>query len=56
MIKKQFNKEVVGLSSKAKARISLYIAKTINVFVKDGKTTIMILYCFSCALKYNCLS
>jgi hypothetical protein len=40
MTKKQFNKEVEELSSKAWVRVSLYIAKAMNVFVKDDKTTI----------------
>jgi hypothetical protein len=34
MTMKQFNKEVADLSKNARARISLYIAKVINVFVK----------------------
>jgi hypothetical protein len=40
MTKKQFNKEVEELSSKAWVRVSLYIAKAMNAFVKDDKTTI----------------
>jgi hypothetical protein len=40
MTNKQFNKEVVDMSSKARARVSLYIAKAIHAFVKDGKKTI----------------
>jgi hypothetical protein len=44
---KQFNKEVVDLSSKAKARVSLYIAKAMHVFVKDDKKTIKISYFLS---------
>jgi hypothetical protein len=47
MTKKQFNKEVEELSSKARARVSLYIAKEINAFVKYGKTTIKIPYFLS---------
>jgi hypothetical protein len=46
MTKNQFNKEVVDLSNKASARVSLYIAKTMNALVKDGKTTIKISYFF----------
>jgi hypothetical protein len=34
MTMKQFNKEVADLSKNARARISLYIAKVINAFVK----------------------
>jgi hypothetical protein len=44
MTKTQFNKEVVDLSRKARATVSLYIAKTMNAFVKDDKTTINIPY------------
>jgi hypothetical protein len=44
MTKKQFNKEVADLSSKASARVSLYIAKAMHVFVKEDKTTIKIPY------------
>jgi hypothetical protein len=44
MTKKQFNKEVADLSTKARARVSLYIAKAMHVFVKEGKTTIKISY------------
>jgi hypothetical protein len=47
MTKKQFNKEVADLSSKATVRVSLYIAKAMNAFVKDGKTTIKIPYFLS---------
>jgi hypothetical protein len=46
MTKKQFNKEVEELSSNARKRVSLYIAKAMNAFVKDGKTTINIPYFF----------
>jgi hypothetical protein len=46
MTKNQFNKEVADLSNKASARVSLYIAKTMNALVKDGKTTIKISYFF----------
>jgi hypothetical protein len=46
MTKKQFNKEVADLSNKARARVSLYIAKAIHAFVKEGKTTIKISYFF----------
>jgi hypothetical protein len=34
---KQFNKEVTDLSKNARARVSLYIAKAINVFVKRSQ-------------------
>jgi hypothetical protein len=47
MIMNQFNKEVVDLSKNARARVSLYIAKAINAFVKGGKTTIKIPYFLS---------
>jgi hypothetical protein len=47
MTMKQFNKEVAKLSKKARVRISLYIAKAINAFVKGGKTTINIPYFLS---------
>jgi hypothetical protein len=53
---KQFNKEVADLSKNARARVSLYIAKAMHVFVKGGKTTIKIPYISSYALKYKCLS
>jgi hypothetical protein len=36
MIMKQINKEVVDLSKNARARVSLYIAKAMNAFVKGG--------------------
>jgi hypothetical protein len=47
MIKKPFNKEVVDLSSKARVRVSLYIAKAMHAFMKEGKTTIKIPYFLS---------
>jgi hypothetical protein len=47
MTKKQFNKEVEELSSKERERASLYIAKAMNAFVKDDKTSIKILYFLS---------
>jgi hypothetical protein len=47
MKKKQFNKEVVDLSSKARVRVSLYIAKAVLAFVKDDKKTIKIPYFLS---------
>jgi hypothetical protein len=34
MTKKQFNKEVVELSSKVMVKVSLYIAKVMHAFVK----------------------
>jgi hypothetical protein len=47
MTMKQFNKEVGDPSKNARARVSLYIAKAINVFVKGDKTTIKIPYFLS---------
>jgi hypothetical protein len=44
VIKKQFNKKVADLSSKARVRVSLYIAKAMHAFVKEGQTTIKISY------------
>jgi hypothetical protein len=44
MTKKQFNREVADLSTKARVRVSLYIAKAMHAFVKEGKTTIKISY------------
>jgi hypothetical protein len=46
MTKKQFNKEVEELSNRARAVVSLYIAKAMNEFVKDGKINIKIPYFF----------
>jgi hypothetical protein len=37
MTMKEFNKEVEEMSKNVRARESLYIAKTINMFVKGGK-------------------
>jgi hypothetical protein len=45
--KKQFDKEVVDLSSKARAMVSLYIAKEMHGFMKEDKTTIKIPYFLS---------
>jgi hypothetical protein len=45
--KKEFNKEVGDLSDKARARVSLYIAKEMHAFVKGGKKTIKIPYFLS---------
>jgi hypothetical protein len=47
MTKKQFDKEVVDLSSKARVRVSLHIAKAIHAFMKDGKKIIKIPYFLS---------
>jgi hypothetical protein len=47
MTMKQFNKEVTYLSKNVRARVSLYIAKAINAFMKGGKTIIKILYFFN---------
>jgi hypothetical protein len=44
MTMKQFNKEVADLSKNARARVSLYITKAMNTFVKGGKITIKISY------------
>jgi hypothetical protein len=46
MTKKLFNKEFVDLSSKERARVSLYIAKAIHAFVKEDKTIIKIPHFF----------
>jgi hypothetical protein len=45
--KKEFNKEVGDLSDKARAGVSLYIAKEMHAFVKGGKKTIKIPYFLS---------
>jgi hypothetical protein len=37
----------MDLSSKARVRVSLYIAEAMHAFVKDGKTTIKISYFLS---------
>jgi hypothetical protein len=42
MTMKEFNKEVVSMSKDARARVSLYIAKAMHVFVEGGKKTINI--------------
>ncbi len=47
MTMNQFNKKVVDLSKNARARVSLYIAKAMHAFVKEGKTTIKISYFLS---------
>jgi hypothetical protein len=47
MTKKQFDKEVVDLSSKARVRVSLHIAKAIHAFMKDSKKIIKIPYFLS---------
>jgi hypothetical protein len=52
MTMNQFNKKVVDLSKNARARVSLYIAKAINAFVKGGKTTLKIPYFLSKFLMY----
>jgi hypothetical protein len=46
MTLKQFNKEVMDMSKNVRARVSMYIAKAMYVFVKGGKTTIKIAYFF----------
>jgi hypothetical protein len=53
MTKKQFNKKVADLSSKARARVPLYTAKAMNAFVKDGKSTIKISYFFKFHLYFQ---
>jgi hypothetical protein len=47
MTNMQFNEEVVDMSSKARVRISLYIANAMHAFVKDGKKIIKIPYFLS---------
>jgi hypothetical protein len=47
MTKNQFDKEVVDLSSKARVRVSLHIAKAIHAFMKDSKKIIKIPYFLS---------
>jgi hypothetical protein len=42
----EFNKEVDRMSKDVRARVSLYIAKAIHVFVQGDKKTIKILYFF----------
>jgi hypothetical protein len=46
MTLKQFNKEVMDMSKNVRARVSMYIAKAMYVFVKGGKTIIKIAYFF----------
>jgi hypothetical protein len=46
MTKNELNKEVTDLNSKARVRVSLYIAKAMHAFVKDSETTIKIPYLF----------
>ena len=46
MTKKQFKKEVAEQSSKARAKVSLYIAKAMHAFMNDGKNIIKIPYFF----------
>jgi hypothetical protein len=43
---KEFNKEVTRKIKDARARVSLYIAKAMHVFVKGGKKIIKIPYFF----------
>jgi hypothetical protein len=42
MTNKQFNKEVVDLSSKARARVLLYVVNAMHAFVKNGKKIIKV--------------
>jgi hypothetical protein len=44
---KEFNKEVDRMTKDARARVSLYIAKTIHAFMQEGKKTIKIPYFLS---------
>jgi hypothetical protein len=46
MTMKEFNKEVDRITTNAWAWVSLYIAKTIHVFVQERKKTIKISYIF----------
>jgi hypothetical protein len=46
MTKKQFDKEVADLSSKARARVSLYISIAIHAFMNYSKKIIKIPYFF----------
>jgi hypothetical protein len=46
-IKMEFNKEVDRMTKDARARVSLYIAKAIHAFVREGKKTIKIPYFLS---------
>jgi hypothetical protein len=46
MTMKKFNKEVASMSKDARAWVSLYIAKAMHAFVKEGKKTIKITYFF----------
>jgi hypothetical protein len=43
---KEFNKEVTRKIKDARARVSLYIAKAMHVFVRGGKKIIKIPYFF----------
>jgi hypothetical protein len=44
MSQQDFNKQVKEQTGKAKSKISVYIARTIQAFMKDDKTLIKILY------------
>jgi hypothetical protein len=46
MTMKEFNKEVNCMTKDAWARVSLYIAKAIHVFMQGGKKTIKTTYFF----------
>jgi hypothetical protein len=47
MTMKEFNKEVDRMSMDARVQVSLYIAKTIHMFMQGGKKTIKISYFLS---------
>jgi hypothetical protein len=46
MSQQDFNKQVKKQTGTARLKVALYIARAIQVFVKDGKTLIKILYFF----------
>jgi hypothetical protein len=46
MSQQDFNKQVKEQTGTARSKVALYIARAIQVFVKDGKTLIKIPYFF----------
>jgi sucrose-6-phosphate hydrolase SacC (GH32 family) len=46
MSQQDFNKQVKQQTGTAKSKVAVYIARAIQVFVKDGKTLIKIQYFF----------
>jgi hypothetical protein len=46
MCQKDFDEQVKEMSSKARTKVSLYIAHAIKAFVKEGKFIIKILFFF----------